>query len=58
MAASVNELWIRFWIYAMSLSSTKALTCELKPFEAPFFSTDDPRISWLKHQLLKNLKID
>ena len=42
----------------MSISSTKALTCELKPFEAPFFSTDDPRISWLKHQLLKNLKID
>ena len=29
-------------------SSTTALTCELKPFDAPFLSTDDPRFSWLK----------
>ena len=37
----------------MNVSSTTSLTRELKPFEAPFLSTDDPRFSWLKHQNLK-----
>ena len=26
---------------------------ELRPFNAPFSSTDDPRLSWLKNQFLK-----
>ena len=25
---------------------------ELKPLEAPFFSTDNPRVLWLKYQIL------
>ena len=37
----------------MSVSSTTALTRELKPFGAPFLSTDDPQFSWLKYQILK-----
>ena len=40
-------------MYAMNVSSTTVLTPELKPFEPSFLSTVDPRISWLKHQLLK-----
>ena len=36
----------------MNVSSATALTRELKPFEAPFLSTDDPRFSWLKYQIL------
>ena len=36
----------------MNVSSTRALTRELKPSEAPFFPTDDPRILWLKYQIL------
>ena len=37
----------------MNVSSTIALTRELKPFETPFLSIDDPRFSWLKYQILK-----
>ena len=33
----------------MNVSSIKVLTRELKPVEAPVLSTDDPRLSWLKH---------
>ena len=33
----------------MNVSSTIALTRELKPFETPFLSIDDPRFSWLKY---------
>ena len=40
-------------IYAVNVSRTTALTRELKPFEAPFLSNDDPRFLWLKHQFLK-----
>ena len=37
----------------MNVSSTTASSRELKPFNAPFSSTDDPRFSWLKNQFLK-----
>ena len=36
----------------MNVSSTTALTCELKPIEAPFLSTDNPQFLWLKYQIL------
>ena len=32
----------------MNVSITTTLTRELKPFEAPFLSTDDPRFLWLE----------
>ena len=37
----------------MNVSSTTASSRELKPFNAPFSSTDDPQFSWLKNQFLK-----
>ena len=40
-------------IYAVYVSSRTALTRELKPLEVPFLSTDDPRFSRLKYQILK-----
>ena len=36
-----------------NVSSTTASSHELKPFNAPFSSTDDPQFSWLKSQFLK-----
>ena len=36
----------------MNVSSTTGLTSELKPLEAPFLSTDDPRLLWPKYQIL------
>ena len=36
----------------MNVSSTIALTSELKPLEAPFLSTDNPQFLWLKYQIL------
>ena len=36
----------------MNVSSTTALTCELKPLEAPFLPTADPQIFLLKYQIL------
>ena len=36
----------------MTVSSTTALTHELKPLETPFLPTDDPWFLWLKHQIL------
>ena len=36
----------------MNVSSTTALTRELKPLEAPFLLTDDPRILRPKYQIL------
>ena len=36
----------------MNVTSTTALTRELKPLEAPFLTTDDPWILWLKYQIL------
>ena len=33
-------------------AAKQALTRELKPLEAPFLPTDDPRILWLKYQIL------
>ena len=36
----------------MNVSSTTALTRELKPLQAPFLLTDDPRFLWLKYQIL------
>ena len=40
----------------MNVSSTTALTCELKPLQAPFLLTDDPRFLWLKYQVLLYFK--
>ena len=40
-------------MYTMNDCSTTALMHELKPFEAPFLSTDDPQFLWWKHQILK-----
>ena len=37
----------------MNASSTTASSLELKLFNAPFSSINDPRFSWLKNQLLK-----
>ena len=37
----------------MNVSSKTASSRELKTFNAPFSSTDDPRFSWLKNQFLK-----
>ena len=36
----------------MNVSSTTALTCELKPYEAPFLPTYDSLFLWLKYQIL------
>ena len=36
----------------MNGSSATALTHELKPPEAPFLSTGDARLLWLKYQIL------
>ena len=36
----------------MNISSTTALTRELKSFEAPFLPTDGPQFLWLKYQIL------
>ena len=36
----------------MNVSSTTALTRELKPLEAPFLPTDNPRVLWLNCQIL------
>ena len=36
----------------MNVSSATALTRILKPLEAPFLTTDDPRFLWLKYQTL------
>ena len=35
----------------MNVSSTIALTRELKQLEAPFLSTDDPWFLWVKYQI-------
>ena len=37
----------------MNVSSKTASSGKLKPFNASFLSTDDPRFSWLKNQFLK-----
>ena len=47
---------MNFLMYAVNVSSRTALTRELKLFEAPFLSTNDPRFSWLKYQILKYLE--
>ena len=36
----------------MNVSSITKLTRELKPLEAIFLPTDDPRFLWLKYQIL------
>ena len=36
----------------MNVSSKTALTRELNPLEAPYLPTDDPRLLWLKYQIL------
>ena len=35
----------------MNVSSTIALTRELKQLEVPFLSTDDPWFLWVKYQI-------
>ena len=47
---------MNFSIYAVNVSCRTALTHELKPFEVPFLSTDDPRFSRLKYHILKPLE--
>ena len=37
----------------MTVGSTAASSRELKPFNAPFSSTDAPRFSWLKKSIFK-----
>ena len=37
----------------MNVSNTTVLTRELKPFDVPFLSADDPWFSWPKDQFLK-----
>ena len=44
---------MNFSIHAMSASSRTALTRELKPFEAPLLSTNDPQFLWPKYHILK-----
>ena len=41
----------------MHVSSTKDLTCELKPLAAPFLPSDDPRFLWLKYQILSYFEV-
>ena len=36
----------------MNVIITTTLTRELKPLEEPFLSTDDPRLLWLKYEIL------
>ena len=36
----------------MNVSSTTALKRKSKPLEAAFLATDDPRLLWLKYQIL------
>ena len=36
----------------MNVSSKTALTRQLNPLEAPYLPTDDPRLLWLKYQIL------
>ena len=54
-AAGTAEFCLMFdkFFDIMNVSSTTASSHELKPFNAPFLSTDDPRFSWLKNQFLK-----
>ena len=40
----------------MNVRSTTALTPELKPLEASFLPTIDPRFLWLKYQILIHFK--
>ena len=44
---------MNFSIHAMSASIRTALTRELKPFEAPLLSTNDPQFLWPKYHILK-----
>ena len=37
----------------MNVSSITSSSRQLKPFNAPFSSTDDPQFPWLKNQFLK-----
>ena len=50
-AAETAEFCLMFdrFFHIMNVSSTTASSHELKPFNAPFSSIDDPRFSWLKN---------
>ena len=39
-------------MHVMNVNSTTALTHKLNPLEATFLLTDDPRLLWLKYQIL------
>ena len=41
-----------FFDICHNVNSKTALTRELKPLEPPFLSTGDPRLLWLKYQIL------
>ena len=49
-AAGTVEFFLMFDKYfdIMNVSSTASLSRELKPFNPPFSSNDDPLCSWLK----------
>ena len=57
-AAGTAEFCLMFDKFCdiMNVSSTTASSRELKPFNAPFSSIDDPWFSWLKNQFLKYFK--
>ena len=54
-ATGTTEFYLMFdkFFNIMNASSATASSRELKPFNASFSSTDDPRFSWLKNQFLK-----
>ena len=54
-AAGTAEFCLMFdkFFDIMNVSSATASSRELKPFNAPFSSADDPRFSWLKNQFLE-----
>ena len=56
--AGTDEFCLMFdkFFDIMNVSSTTASSRELKPFNTPFLSTDDPWFSGLKNQFLKNFK--
>ena len=57
-AAATAEFCLMFdnFFDIMNVSSTTASSRELKPFNTPYLSTDNPLFSGLKNQFLKNFK--
>ena len=55
-SADAAKFWLMLntFFNLMNVSKTTALSCELKPFNAPFPWTDDYEFSLLKNPFLKN----